>query len=231
VKSEEVVEIPPYGIVVREVGKGTLEGAFEMAEGCPYKDFAAARRAMDYEVMRIESNRAFTEKGRPNQNRLLAALEKDGVARIDAGTAKETTDGAGVMWLPDQPYGGGDTYGNEFVMAVDRGEVAIGRTKAPEVYRTEAGGGSSFIAYHFPVPKGTYRLVCHVAETWDTLPGRRMSVTVNGVKRVIDVWELCGGRMNAGQFVFDNVEVPENGKILYESGDNPIVSAFEIFRK
>ena len=226
----EALAIPPYGIAVRKVGTGTLEGEFAMEEGCPYPDFAAAREAMSFEAMRVRQNRARCERGRPNQERLLAALAKDGVARIDAGASVETVDETGTLWLPDQDYGGGDTYGNEFTKCVDRGRVEIGNTKTPSIYRTESGGGSNFIAYYFPVPKGRYRLVCHVAETWDRNPGRIMDVTVNGVARKIDVWSLCGGRMRAGQFVFEDVDVPENGMIRYESTSGPIMSGFEIFR-
>jgi len=82
----ETLEIPPYGIVVREVGKGTLEGAFEMVPGCPHEDFAAAREAMDYETMRTAHSRTLFAKGRPNRERFLAALAKDGVVRVDAGS-------------------------------------------------------------------------------------------------------------------------------------------------
>jgi len=69
-----------------------------------------------------------------------------------------------------------------------------------------------------------------VAETYDVAPGRIMEVPVNGETRKVDVWQLCGGRMRAGQFVFENVRVPEGGTIRYESTSRPIVSAFEIHR-
>ena len=223
----EGMVIPPYGIVVKKVG---IEGEFKMAEGCPYPDFAAARKAYDYETMRKAACRESTERGRPNQERFLAMLAQDGVARIDAGKATDTVDEKGYLWLPDQPYGGGDTYGNEFARYVDRGPVAIEGTERPSIYRTESGAGVDRIVYHFPVPKGTYRLVCHIAETWDKIPGHLLEVEVNGEKRRVDVWQTCGGRMRAGKFVFKDIKVEEGGEIVYDSLSHSIINAFEIYR-
>jgi endoglucanase len=109
-----------------------------------------------------------------------------GIIRINAGAEKPVIDSQGRTWLADTGFADGEI--------VDRGEIAIQKTKIPEIYRTERWGMTSF---SHPIPNGKYLVRLHFAETYDGITakgGRVFSVTVEGTPiQNLDVFAEAGG--------------------------------------
>jgi endoglucanase len=112
------------------------------------------------------------------------------VVRINAGSAKAITDAEGNLWLADTGFVGGDV--------VDRGNIAIGNTNNPAIYRTEHWGMSEFA---YAVPNGKYVVKLHFAETFEEITakgGRVFSLDVGGTAiKNLDVFAEAGGARKA----------------------------------
>lgn len=142
--------------------------------------------------------------------------------RINCGTAKELTDSAGNVWLPDEGYSDGLSY------QVD--DVPIANTKDPEIFRTER---YSMLSYRFGVPNGKYTVKLLFAEVYSgiTGPGDRVfSFNVQGhVFKNFDIWVKAGGPDRA---YVQSVDVDVTNRILTISFtpdvENPKINGIEI---
>ncbi len=172
--------------------------------------YSACLAMRDWEVAAIRRRAAASAAMLERQRRFEEMLARDGAARIDCGSEKDVADELGRVWLADQTYTGFGAYGHIFANIVDRGPIPISNTGIPSIYRTEAGCPGRLF-YRIPVPDGRYRAVLHFAETWDTLPGRVMDVTVGGDTRLIAPWD-AGGRYAASSHVWEGV-MPVDGAI------------------
>jgi endoglucanase len=122
-----------------------------------------------------------------------AAAPKDDrpTVRIKAGVTAPWTDSRGNVWLPDQGFVDGETFG--------RGPIPIAGTSDPDLYRTER---FSMTAFSYPVPDGKYTVKLHFAETFEEIygPGERIfSVNVEGQHEIkdLDLWAKTGGSNRA----------------------------------
>jgi endoglucanase len=142
--------------------------------------------------------------------------------RIRAGTTANHTDEAGVVWLAEQGFDGGDT--------VERGEIAIANTKTPSLYRTERYGMASFSQ---AVPNGKYTVKLHFAETYDGIGGvgnRVFSYNLEGKEfKSFDITAKAGGDFRA---YVETVEVEiKDGKLnlsFTSEVENCVINAIEI---
>ena len=191
-------------------------------------DYATARILRNVEILEPTMRYRAAETALGAQRRFDELLKRDGVVRIDCGSAKETTDELGRTWLPDQKLTGFGTYGNQFGRFADRGRIGIAKTRIPSIYRTECGGGSD-LHYTFPVPPGRYDVVLHFAETWNNAPGRELFADVNGDRREIKVWERSGWKNAATFETYSDVKA-ESGRIEVAITGQPIVNGIEIQR-
>jgi len=165
---------------------------------------------------------------RANQELFDAQLAKDGVARIDCGSATGRTDEKGRRWIADQRYLGVRAYGNEFEATyTDRGDIAIEKTDIPSIYRTEAC--SAKVRYHLPVPDGRYRVRVLFADTYSRAPGLTQTFAIGAVTNVVDVWKATGGRCHAGIVTFEDV-APVAGEILIEMSGGTVFNGIEVER-
>jgi hypothetical protein len=147
---------------------------------------------------------------------------KQSAIRINAGATSAFTDAEGNTWLGDQSFVGGDT--------IDRGNVAIGNTSNPAIYRTER---YSMTGFSHPVQNGKYTVKLHFAETFEEISGpkqRVFSFDVEGKKfNDFDVCEKAGGPQKA---YVETVEVEiADGKldITFTSNvENPEINGIEI---
>jgi len=109
--------------------------------------------------------------------------------RINAGIGA-LQDSAGVAWLDDTGFGGGDV--------IDRPGLEIANTKQPEIYRSEHYAMESFTQ---KLPNGKYLVKLHFAETFEGIsgPGERVfSFDVEGKPfKDFDVWAKAGGGARA----------------------------------
>ena len=184
----------------------------------------------DWEVLSVAKRFFDSAPYLKNQTRLLEMLEKEDCVRVDCGNLEDFTDEKGRFWLRDQPYTGFGAYGNEFGIHVDRGPIPIKNTDMPGIYRTEAGSAKS-LYYHLPLPSGSYRVVLHFAETWDEVPGRAIKTTVGGVTKVVNPWDIGGGRCAAAVVEWKGVR-PVAGVITVKMVDgSPIVNGIEAYRE
>lgn len=105
--------------------------------------------------------------------------------RINAGGG-EVKDSAGVAWLADAGFVGGDM--------VERPDLPIANTTQPEIYRSEH---YSMDAFTQKLPNGKYQVKLHFCETFEgiTAPGERVfSFDVEGkTYKDFDVWVKAGG--------------------------------------
>ena len=115
------------------------------------------------------------------------------VALVDAGGS------GGGLFAPDRYRTGGGGNGS-FAEPVDRSGVT---DPAPEgVYQTYAYGydGAAALAYHVPVPDGTYTLRLHFAEPDLSYAGGRLfDIVVNGATLAddFDIYAAAGARYKA----------------------------------
>lgn len=109
--------------------------------------------------------------------------------RIKAG-AGAIKDSAGIEWLAETGFGGGDS--------VERPDLSIANTKQPEIYRSEHYAMESFTQ---KLPNGKYQVKLHFCETFEgiTEPGQRVfSFDVEGKTfKDFDVWVKSGGAARA----------------------------------
>jgi len=144
------------------------------------------------------------------------------IVRIKAGVSSPVTDAAGNVWLPDQGFEGGDV--------IERPDLAIANTTAPEIYRAEHYSMDSF---SWPLPNGKYQVKLHFAETFDgiTGPGERVfSFKVQDQEfKDFDVWKKAGGALRAYVETV-NVEI-KDGKLSIKftsNVENPQINGIEI---
>lgn len=155
----------------------------------------------------------------------MSGKEPVALARVNAGAAAQWADNKGNVWLPDKGFVGGDT--------VDRGNIPIGNTDTPEIYRTEHYSMKSF---SWAVPNGKYVVKLHFCETYDGITGagqRVFDVDVEGVAlKDIDVFAQAGGARRA---LVKTVEVTVNdGKLditFTPKTQNPEINAIEILAR
>jgi hypothetical protein len=142
--------------------------------------------------------------------------------RIKCGVTENMTDSAGNVWVADEGFAEGDTFG------VD--DAVITNTPDQALYRTER---YSMTAYHFVVPNGKYTVKLHFAEVYSgiTDAGQRVfSFNVQGHEfKDFDIWVKAGGFSKA--YVESvNVEV-NDGKLnitFTPNVENPKISGIEI---
>lgn len=142
--------------------------------------------------------------------------------RIRAGTTAKHTDENGVVWLADTGFKDGDT--------IERGDIAIGNTKTPSLYRAER---YSMSAFSHPVPNGRYTVKLHFAETYEGISAageRVFSFNVEGKDfKDFDVTKKAGGVLKA---YVESVEVEvKDGKLditFTSQVENPEINALEI---
>lgn len=105
--------------------------------------------------------------------------------RINAGGG-EVKDSAGVSWLAETGFSGGDV--------IERPDLPIANTTQPEIYRSEHYSMDSFAQ---KLPNGKYQVKLHFCETFEgiTAPGERVfSFEVEGKAfKDFDVWAKAGG--------------------------------------
>jgi enterochelin esterase-like enzyme len=125
-----------------------------------------------------------------------AALEpaKKFVLRVDCGAFEPYKDKLGNLWVADQEWGTGKTWGADDGATMDREGVGITGTDIPRIYETER---YSMGSYRFTVPNGKYTVRLHFAETFEGIvgPGERVfSVSVQGqeVLKDLDVFKAVG---------------------------------------
>jgi len=148
--------------------------------------------------------------------------QADNAIRIRAGTTSATKDEAGVTWLADQGFEGGDT--------VDRAGIKVDNTQTPSIYSAERYAMSGF---SYSVPNGKYTVKLHFAETYEgiTSAGERVFSFKVGDREFkdFDVTAKAGGVLRA---YVESVPVDvTNGKIhvTFDSKiENPQINAIEI---
>jgi len=105
--------------------------------------------------------------------------------RINAGSGA-VKDSAGVEWLADTGFAGGDV--------IERPDLQIANTKQPEIYRSEH---YSMDAFTQKLANGKYQVKLHFCETFEGIsgPGERVfSFDVEGKTfKDFDVWVKAGG--------------------------------------
>jgi hypothetical protein len=153
---------------------------------------------------------------------VLTAAEAAAPIRIKAGVSAAHTDAAGVTWLADQGFVGGET--------ISRDGIEIANTKTPSLYQAER---YSMTAFSHAVPNGKYVVKLHFAETYEGIygPGQRVfSFNVEGQEfKNFDVWVKAGGPMKAYVETV-NVEITD-GKLditFTPNIENPQINALEI---
>lgn len=142
--------------------------------------------------------------------------------RIKTGITEGYKDEAGVQWLPDQFYVGGDT--------IARPDLAIAKTKTPSVYRAER---YSVDRYSIPIPNGKYTVKLHFAETYEGVTaagGRVFSFNVEGKDfKDFDPIAKSGAPLTA---YVETVQVEvKDGKldiVFTPKVENPEINAIEI---
>ncbi len=142
--------------------------------------------------------------------------------RIKCGVTENMTDSAGNVWLADEGFAEGDTFG------VD--DAVITNTPDQALYRTERFG---MTAYNFAVPNGKYTMKLLFAEIYSGIngPGDRVfSFNVQGHEfKDFDVWVKAGG-LDKAYIESVDVEVT-NGKLnitFTPNVENPKISGIEI---
>ena len=115
---------------------------------------------------------------------------------------------------------------------VDRGDLNITGSAAPEIYQTER---YSMTAYTFTVPNGTYTVRLHFAETYEGITGdaqRLFDVTFNGktVLKDFDAFKEGGGLNKPTVKEFKAVEVTDEKLVIgFEPNvQNPEINGIEI---
>lgn len=107
--------------------------------------------------------------------------------KAGGGTVK---DSAGVPWLADTGFAGGDV--------IDRPDLPIANTQQPEIYRSEHYSMDSFTQ---KLPNGKYHVKLHFCETYEGIsgPGERVfTFEVEGKTfKDFDVWAKAGGGARA----------------------------------
>jgi Malectin domain len=105
--------------------------------------------------------------------------------RINAGSGA-VKDSAGVEWLADTGFSGGDV--------IERPDLPIANTTQPEIYRSEH---YSMDAFTQKLANGKYQVKLHFCETFEGIsgPGERVfSFDVEGKTfKDFDVWVKAGG--------------------------------------
>lgn len=141
--------------------------------------------------------------------------------RINAG-ADALKDSAGVQWLGDTGFSGGDT--------VDRADMQIANTTQPEIYRSEHYLMDAFTQ---KLANGKYLVKLHFCETFEgiTGPGERVFTFEIAGKtfKDFDVWAKAGGFAKA---YVETVPVEiTNGQLNIKftpQMENPQINAIEI---
>ena len=142
--------------------------------------------------------------------------------RIKCGVTENMKDSVGNVWLADEGFAEGDTFG------VD--DAVITNTPDQALYRTERFG---MTAYNFAVPNGKYTVKLLFAEIYSGIngPGERVfSFNVQGHEfKDFDVWVKAGG-LDKAYIESVDVEVT-NGKLnitFTPNVENPKISGIEI---
>ena len=152
--------------------------------------------------------------------------------RINCGATEPYTDKAGNLWVADQDWGEGKTWGADGGMTFDRGSLAMTGTDAPRVYELER---YSMYSYKFTVPNGKYTVRLHFAETYEGIMGageRVFSVSIGGqeVLTDLDVYKEAGGSLKPLVKEFKGVSVADSQLVIgFTAGmQNPEINGIEI---
>ena len=157
------------------------------------------------------------------------AAAKEGVIRVNCGSALAYTDPEGHGWFADREYAEGG-FGYVGGGTVHRGPIAIEGTDNPEIYRSELWGQKS---YHITVPNGKYLVRLHWAETYGLGPGgRTFDVVVEGetVLKDFDATREAGGLKKAVVREFE-VAVPDGVldiEFPHKEDVTPMINAIEV---
>lgn len=152
----------------------------------------------------------------------LAAADERPTVRVKAGVTAPLKDEAGVMWLADTGFAGGET--------IERPGLEIANTKTPSLYRAERYSMSGFT---WKLPNGKYLVKLHFAETYEGIyaAGERVfTFNVEGKEfKNFDVWAKSGGALRA---YIESVEVEiKDGQLditFTHQVENPEINAIEI---
>ena len=154
------------------------------------------------------------------------------VVRVNCAAAEPYTDKAGNLWLADQEAGADKKWGYVGGMTVDRGDLGVAGTDAPEVYETER---YSMEGYKFTLPNGKYTVRLHFAETYDgiTDAGQRIfSVSINEktVLEAFDPYKEAGGFQKPIVKTIEGVGVTDEELAIGFTADiqNPEINGIEI---
>lgn len=152
----------------------------------------------------------------------VAAAAEVATIRIKAGVSQPLKDETGIVWDADHGFADGDT--------VERGDIAIAKTKTPSLYRTERYGMTKF---RQALPNGKYIVKLHFAETFEDISGkgeRVFSFNVEGKDfKDFDVFEKAGGASRAYVQTVE-VEVKDGALDITFTPkiENPEINALEI---
>ncbi|MBN1506663.1 MAG: malectin [Sedimentisphaerales bacterium] len=152
--------------------------------------------------------------------------------RINCGATEPYTDKAGHLWVADQDFDSGKTWGADDGVTVDRGSLALAGTDAPRVYELER---YSMDSYKFIVPNGKYTVRLHFAETYEGIMGageRVFSVSIGGreVLKDFDVFKEAGGDLKPLVKEFKGIPV-EGGQLVIDfepNIENPEINGIEV---
>jgi endoglucanase len=165
-----------------------------------------------------------------------AILEKPGkpefTLRVNCAAFEPCTDNAGNVWLPDQYMEQDNDWGAVDGMTIDRGDLGMTGTDAPEIYETER---YSMTAYKFKLPNGKYTVRLHFAETFEGIYGeneRVFSVSINNeqVLEDFDPYRVAGGPLKPVVKEFKGVAVTDGMLVIgFEPNiENPEINGIEI---
>lgn len=221
------------------VATGLVAGLFLAGCGRPTSSQAEGPQAMEAaetpETPVAARTTPSAEAAEPARPAPVPAVQTSGpkvAFRINCGATEPYTDAAGKMWVADQEWDAGKTWGADDGLTVDRGNLGIVGTDAPRVYEVER---YSMYAYKFAVPNGKYTVRLHFAETYDGIMGadeRVFSVSINGreVLQDLDVFEEAGGSLKPLAKEFRGIPV-EDGQLTIgfaPSIQNPEINGIEI---
>jgi len=155
------------------------------------------------------------------------------VFRVNCGSLAEYKDPDGNVWHADKEYLKGG-WGSEDGQMVTREEFdEIEGTKLHPVYLNELYGMTD---YRIPVPKGTYTVVLHFAETYQEDPDMRVfDVAIEGkqVLKDFDPTKAAGKALKAVVKKFDDIEVTD-GELTVTftmNVENPMINGIEVIEK
>jgi hypothetical protein len=159
------------------------------------------------------------------------APDKGFSIRVNCGATQPFTDNQGRVWLADQEWAQGATWGADDGMTVDREGIGVTGTDMVRIYEFER---YSMGSYKFTVPNGTYTVRLHFCETYDgiTAAGQRVFSVSMGDQVVLKDLDLFKevGSLKPLVKEFKGVTVT-NGQLVIgftPNIENPQINGIEI---